>query len=485
MPARHDFKALNRAAVDAEGAFIDGRLKNIAFKHKQLRALFRILQDNGETILAATRNPGRCALELEHCLQVISETIEELPSDLVKAAKALRALVDPKAKQGRKDCGAGTVLIVANETHPIASWVVPLVTAFYDGNAAIVSFPSQSAVHSTLVRPLRSSMDQSSFHFVMEDPSALNTWLKSGPTGLAGLVCFGDLPGTDKDDLVLPIRKFTVHIPARGHNPVIIDQSVVPSALLQGMAMTRSDGTTSKSCPDEVRNAIQDIASSIAQAYHIARGADDMKDKSGSASSGVPGYLLVHENVSALMIPALKSTLPPNFQPHVQALDAAEDILASSQLDYLPVFSVRSLDHAMDTVTNRLPSSPLAYVFAEKRFGEYAAGNLERKSVAINDIPRRLAIAGAYASRKDFTVNRERVFWESDKPSRDYGNPDKSYKGLKVAKLHQAGGFRIDFFGGSFLFAASIFLTCFLGTSGWLIYRGGLLALARWRGGRL
>jgi hypothetical protein len=75
-----------------------------------------ILQDDGETILAATRNPGRCALELEHCLQVISETIEELPSDLVKAAKVLRALVDPKAKQGRKDFGAGTVLIVANET---------------------------------------------------------------------------------------------------------------------------------------------------------------------------------------------------------------------------------------------------------------------------------------------------------------------------------------------------------------------------------
>jgi hypothetical protein len=37
----------------------------------------------------------------------------------------------------------------------------------------------------------------------------------------------------------------------------------------------------------------------------------------------------------------------------------------------------------------------------------------------------------------------------SDKPSRDYANPDKSYKDLKVAKLHQAGGFRIDFFGGS------------------------------------
>jgi hypothetical protein len=234
-------------------------------------------------------------------------------------------------------------------------------------------------------------MDQSSFQFVKEDPSALNTWLKSSPSGLAGLVCFGDLPGTDKDDLVLPIRKFTVHIPARGHNPVIIDQSVVPSALLQGMAMARSDGTTSRSCPDEVRNSIQDIASSIAQAYHLARGADDMNDKSGSDSSGIPGYLLVHENVLALMLTTLKSTLPPNFQPHVQALDAAEDILASSQLDYVPVFSVRSLDHAMDTVTNRLPSSPLAYVFAEKRFGEYAAGNLERKSVAINDIPRRLA----------------------------------------------------------------------------------------------
>jgi hypothetical protein len=32
--------ALDRAAIEAEGAFIDGRLKNIAFKHKQLRALF-------------------------------------------------------------------------------------------------------------------------------------------------------------------------------------------------------------------------------------------------------------------------------------------------------------------------------------------------------------------------------------------------------------------------------------------------------------
>jgi hypothetical protein len=78
---------------------------------------------------------------------------------------------------------------------------------------------------------------------------------------------------------------------------------------------------------------------------------------------------------------------------------------------------------------------------------------------------------------------------------------------MTVAKLRQAGGFRIDFFGGSelnnfqpvrcradqitdegflapigFLFAASIFLTCFLGGSGWAIYRGSLLALAKWRG---
>ena len=235
-------------------------------------------------------------------------------------------------------------------------------------------------------------MDQSSFQFMTEDPFKLNSWLKSSPSGLAGLVCLGDLPGIDRDDLVLPIRKFTVHIPARGHNPVIIDQSVIPSALLQGMAMARSDGTTSKSYSKEVRNSIQDIASAIAQAYHLAHGADDNNDKAGNTGSGIPGYLLVHENVLPLIFPALKSTLPPNFQPHVQTLDAAEDILASSfQLDYLPVFSVRSLDHAMDTVTNRLPSSSLAYVFAEKRFGEYAAGNVERKSVAINDIPRKLA----------------------------------------------------------------------------------------------
>ena len=53
MASKQDFKTLNRAAVDAEGAFVDGRLKNIAFKHKQLRALFR---ERKQT--ATVRPPG-------------------------------------------------------------------------------------------------------------------------------------------------------------------------------------------------------------------------------------------------------------------------------------------------------------------------------------------------------------------------------------------------------------------------------------------
>ena len=73
------------------------------------------MQDNGDALLNGTSSSGRLALELEHCLKVISETIKELPSDLVKAAKALRALVDAKASQGRRACGSGTVLIVTND----------------------------------------------------------------------------------------------------------------------------------------------------------------------------------------------------------------------------------------------------------------------------------------------------------------------------------------------------------------------------------
>jgi len=47
-------------------------------------------------------------------MTIISEAVSELPSDLVKAAKQLRALVDSKAKEGRKQVGAGTVVVVAD-----------------------------------------------------------------------------------------------------------------------------------------------------------------------------------------------------------------------------------------------------------------------------------------------------------------------------------------------------------------------------------
>jgi len=40
VPKSTSTSALDRAAIEAEGAFIDGRLNNIALKHKQLRALF-------------------------------------------------------------------------------------------------------------------------------------------------------------------------------------------------------------------------------------------------------------------------------------------------------------------------------------------------------------------------------------------------------------------------------------------------------------
>ena len=245
-------------------------------------------------------------------------------------------------------------------------------------------FPGEvNAVYQTLKQPLRLGMDQDAFHFLAQEPSSIPGWLKSGPPSMAGLVSLGPLPGFVEASL--PIKAFTVVASSSSHSPVIIDQSVVPSTSLQ--AMTRSQGQ------HEIPHTIQDIAASIAQAHHLVRGDNSaVRDKSrGSVSSGLPGYVLVHENVSGLVINALESTLPGQFRPHVQDLAAAEDILASSSLDYLPVFIVRSLDHAMDTVNNRLPGSAAAYVFGQERFGAYAAQNTRQRVVCINDVPQRLA----------------------------------------------------------------------------------------------
>jgi hypothetical protein len=239
------------------------------------------------------------------------------------------------------------------------------------------------AVYQTLKQPLRLGMDQDAFHFLWQEPSTIPAWLKSLPPSMAGIVTLGALPGFDQSSL--PIKTFAVVISARAHSPVIIDQSIVPANALQGMA--RSQGQ------HVIPHPIQDIAASIAQAHHLVRGDNtSVRDKtSQSVSSGLPAYVLVHENVSSLVLNALESTLPGQFRPHVQNLVAAEDILASSSLDYLPVFIVRSLDHAMDTLNNRLPASAAAYVFGEERFGVYAAQNIRHRTVSINEIPQRLA----------------------------------------------------------------------------------------------
>jgi len=240
-----------------------------------------------------------------------------------------------------------------------------------------------NAVYQTLKQPLRLGMDQDAFHFLAQEPSAIPGWLRSGPPSLAGIVSLGALPGFDEASV--PIKAFTVVTSSRSHSPVIIDQSVVPSSALQAMA--RSQGQHG------IPHTIQDIAASIAQAHHLVRGDNTaVRDKSrGSVSTGLPAYVLVHENVSSLVINALESTLPGQFRPHVQDLSAAEDILASSSLDYLPVFIVRSLDHAMDTLNNRLPGSAAAYVFGEERFGAYLAQNTRQRVVCVNDVPQRLA----------------------------------------------------------------------------------------------
>jgi hypothetical protein len=92
---------------------------------------------------------------LTTALKQVSAVIERIPVNIVKASAEYALLTDAAREGGARRAAVGTMVILADEARecdiqgygmsadvlvdPLASWIVPLAAAIYDGNSAIVS----------------------------------------------------------------------------------------------------------------------------------------------------------------------------------------------------------------------------------------------------------------------------------------------------------------------------------------------------------
>ncbi|KAJ9115425.1 hypothetical protein QFC22_005182 [Naganishia vaughanmartiniae] len=488
---------LEETAVEAWGAVVDGRGKNIVFRHKQLIRLFDCLKNNGAALLESLSDEKssslvtvRLANELTHALKQISILIERIPANIVKASAEYATLSDAMREGGVRRASAGTVVILGHEAHPFASWAVPLATAVSDGNCAIVSLPpSLSSLYHALRKPLSLALDQSAFHLVCLEPSVISSWLATTTVdGLAGVITLGDLPvpsATVSGTLTTPLRRnFKYNAIPTGPCAFIVDQSLLPD----GQPLHPLDDGV---CP------VPPKIDRAARALAAAHSRNDPQAPSSKRSLGLPAFVLVHENIASLFTRALKTHMSStSLQPHVQAIKGIENILSasstSSGLDYLPIFAVTSMDHALDLVQDRLPESFATYVFADSRFGAYFNNNCNVRFVCVNQIPGEVLTAGPYTSADDFSNTIRRTVKFSKHPLIPHdaelvavslgSSPAlvaERLAELKIRQVKQVPGARIDFFGGSFLLAAGTFLSILLGASGYGIYKGGKALLSR------
>jgi hypothetical protein len=241
-----------------------------------------------------------------------------------------------------------------------------------------------STLYQALRKPISLALDQSAFHLVCLDPSVISSWLATTTVnGLAGVVTLGDLPvpsTTISGTLATPLRRnFKYDAIPTGPCAFIVDQSLLPG----GQPLhPLDDGVCS----------VPPLVDQAAQALAAAHSRHDPQASGTKRSLGLPAFVLVHENVASLFTRALKKHMSStSLQPHAQAIKAIEDILSASStsngLDYLPIFKVTSMDHALDLVQDRLPESFATYVFAESRFGAYFNNNCNVKLVCVNQVP--------------------------------------------------------------------------------------------------
>ncbi|KAJ9102983.1 hypothetical protein QFC19_004540 [Naganishia cerealis] len=434
---------LEEAAAEAWGAVVDGRGRNIVFKQKQLIRLFDCLKNNGPALLDSLPDDKsspllavRLADELTHVLKQASTLIERMPANIVKASAEYVALSDAMREGGVRRVSAGTVVIVGHEAHPFASWAVPLAAAIYDGNCAIVSLPpSLSSLYNALSKPLSLALDQNAFHLVCLEPSAISSWLANTTVDcLAGVITLGELPvpsTTVSGSLATPLRRnFRYDAIPAGPCAFVVDQSLLPG----GQPLHPLDDGVSP-VPHKIDQA--------AKALAAAHSRNDLRVLSSKRSVGLPAFVLVHENVASLFTRALKTHMAgTSLQPHVQVIKGIEDILSasstSSGLDYLPIFEVTSMDHALDLVQDRLPESFATYIFAESKFGAYFNNNCNVRLVCVNQVPAQVLVLQDIqdvSSMQSLACSQKSLA--------------EQFADLKIRQVKQVPGARIDFFGGS------------------------------------
>lgn len=375
--------------------------------------------------------------ELAEVLRYISSALLRLSTDLPGEFTKEQNLKDVRGSGGRKR-GAGVVVIVGDVAHPLASWAVPLTEAVLDGNpAVIVAAPGAIIVPSAFA----AKVDASAYPLLWTESPA--TLLSELPRNAAGLVGPADrlptaitLPltsGSTSSASVRPVGTAPV--------PVIVDQSVLPG----GKPLTPRQAEAGLVPPQ-----LTAVANNIAAAVTVR-----------SASLGTPTYVLVHENVAEPLMSALNTALPAHIKARLTELfdtkPAARAFLSGQRAgfaDFLPVYAVRSLDHAMDFVSDDVPPPAAAYVFAAHQFGAYAFNFLAGVgSVYLNAIPAEALALGPYAHGEGFSFTtvahvRSGRLVSKVEPPQAVASLEAIEK-IKARQIVQHPGHRIDFFGGS------------------------------------
>ena len=221
-----------------------------------------------------------------------------------------------------------------------------------------------------------------------------------------------------------------------GPIPIIIDQSI----------LSRGPLSPAEEASGFIPAPISRVASQIASTLQ----------GDGPVCHGTPTYLLVHENVVKPFVRAMDPRIDARVWELGMNKSKAKSFTQSHQggsHSFLAIFSVRSIDMAIDFLLNDAPTSPITYVFASPRFASYAYSSLKHIPVVhLNRMPQEALVLGAYAERHQFSFSSEAKATYVPRPGNDRYELKAStdrIKRLRARELKQPLGHRIDFFGGS------------------------------------
>jgi hypothetical protein len=292
-----------------------------------------------------------------------------------------------------------------------------------------------------------SRIDRDAYHFKILHQQALDRIVSALPEGAAALLALRDaLPDTFT---IMPST--TGHFQLRALNsgpvPIIVDQSILPN----GKPLSPQQDTDFY------------IPAGVSRtAHHISTALTDREEL--QPSLGRPSYLLAHENVVGSLVRALGETLPATVEFKVLPLGDSKSktrLFVESQekslgVSFLPIYSVQSLDMALDFLIDDIATPATAFIFARHEFGAYAFNGLRPlESLCINYIAAENLALGPYAQRAALSFSAQaKVSSKTQIPprsdiSRNSGSSMSAIEDVKAKRLVQPTGHRIDFFGGS------------------------------------